>query len=112
QDFCEVEGLDPGFVRDRFRSDPTAQKLLVDLEEGKIDEDEFEPAFGALLGVADSSRLIDRLFAGMQPDTDMLDAVAGFKRAGVRTGLISNSWGKERYDKAAFPELFHGTVIS
>jgi putative hydrolase of the HAD superfamily len=110
--FCETEGLEPDFVRDRFRSDPAAQKLLFELEEGKIEEEEFEPAFAELLGVADSARLIDRLFAGMQPDTAMLAAVAGFKRAGVRTGLISNSWGKERYDKSAFPELFHGTVIS
>jgi epoxide hydrolase-like predicted phosphatase len=110
--FCEAEGLEPGTVRDRFRGDPAAQRLLFDLEEGKIEEAEFEPAFAELLGVADSARLIDRLFAGMRPDEAMLAAVAGFKRAGVRTGLISNSWGKERYDKSAFPELFDGTVIS
>ena len=110
--FCETEGLEPGAVRDRFRGDPTAQKLLFDLEEGKLTEEEFEPLFAELLQVADPANLIDRLFAGMRPDEAMLDAVAGFKRAGVRTGLISNSWGKGRYDRSRFPELFDGTVIS
>src|SRR4051812_26939341 len=110
--FCEAEGLEPGTVRDRFRGDPAAQRLLFDLEEGKLSEAEFEPEFAALLGVADSARLIDRLFAGMRPDEAMLDAVAAAKRAGVRTGLISNSWGKERYDRTRFAELFDGTVIS
>ena len=37
---------------------------------------------------------------------------ACFKRAGVRTGLISNSWGSGRYDRRQFPELFDGVVIS
>src|SRR5205085_7148348 len=34
------------------------------------------------------------------------------KRAGIRTGLISNSWGHGRYDRSGFPELFDGVVIS
>jgi epoxide hydrolase-like predicted phosphatase len=110
--FCEAEGLEPGAVRDRFRRDPEAQRLLFELEEGKLSEGEFEAPFAALLGVDDSAGLIDRLFAGMRPDDAMLEAVAGFKRAGVRTGLISNSWGKGRYDRSRFPELFDGTVIS
>ena len=82
QQFCETEGLEPGAVRDRFRGDPAAQKLLFDLEEGKLTEEEFEPLFAELLQVADPANLIDRLFAGMRPDEAMLDAVArGAKRA-------------------------------
>jgi epoxide hydrolase-like predicted phosphatase len=112
QAFCEAEGLAPGAVRDRFRGDPEAQRLLFDLEEGKLTEEEFEPRFAAVLGVADPLGLIDRLFAGMRADEEMLSAVAAAKRAGVKTGLVSNSWGKGRYDRARFPELFDGTVIS
>ena len=110
--FCRTEGLAPGAVRERFLSDPEAQQLLFDLEEGRLSEEEFEPRFAALLEVADPSGLIDRLFAGMRPDEEMLSAVAAAKRAGVRTGLISNSWGHGRYDRSRFPELFDGTVIS
>jgi epoxide hydrolase-like predicted phosphatase len=112
QAFCAAEGLAPGTVRDRFRGDPDAQRLLFDLEEGKLTEEEFEPRFAELLGVADPLGLIDRLFGGMRPDEEMLAAVATAKRAGVRTGLVSNSWGKGRYDRSRFPELFDGTVIS
>ncbi|HVE69104.1 MAG TPA: HAD family phosphatase [Solirubrobacteraceae bacterium] len=112
QDFCQAEGLAPGAVRDRFRGDPEAQQLLFDLEEGKLTEEEFEPRFAAVLGVDEPAGLIDRLFAGMRADEEMLGAVAAAKRAGVRTGLLSNSWGKGRYDRSRFPELFDGTVIS
>jgi epoxide hydrolase-like predicted phosphatase len=112
QAFCAAEGLAPGTVRDRFRGDPEAQRLLFELEEGKLSEGEFEPLFAAVLGVAEPAGLIDRLFAGMRADEEMLGAVAAAKRAGVRTGLVSNSWGKGRYDRSRFPELFDGTVIS
>jgi putative hydrolase of the HAD superfamily len=112
QAFCESEGLEPDTVRDRFRADPAAQRLLFDLEEGKLSEEEFEPRFAELLEVADHAGLIDRLFSGMSPDDEMLAAVRRAKQAGVRTGLISNSWGRGRYDRTRFPELFDGTVIS
>jgi epoxide hydrolase-like predicted phosphatase len=112
QAFCAAEGLAPGAVRDRFRGDPEAQRLLFDLEEGRLSEEEFEPLFAAVLGVGEPAGLIDRLFAGMRPDEEMLGAVAAAKRAGVRTGLVSNSWGKGRYDRSRFPELFVGIVIS
>ena len=42
----------------------------------------------------------------------MLAAVRQARRAGVRTGLISNSWGTRRYDRALLSELFDGVVIS
>jgi len=112
QAFCEAEGLAPSAVRDRFRGDPEAQRLLFELEEGKLTEDEFEPRFAEVLGVAEAMGLIDRLFAGMRADEEMLAAVAAARRAGVKTGLVSNSWGRGRYDRSRFPELFDGTVIS
>ena len=42
-------------------------ELLRGLETGELDEAEFEPRFGELLGVADSDGLIGRLFAGLGP---------------------------------------------
>jgi len=110
--FCEAEGLSPHAVRDRFREDPAARELLADLECGRITEEEFEPQFAALLEIPDRNGLIDRLFAGMHPDQAMVDAVRAARDAGVRTGLISNSWGRGRYDRSQFPQLFDGTVIS
>ena len=110
--FCQAEGLSPETVRDRFRQDPRARELLGDLETGRLDEAEFERRFAPVLGVEAAEGLIDRLFAGMRPDEEMLEAVRAAKRAGVRTGLVSNSWGRGRYDRSQFPQLFDGTVIS
>ena len=112
REFCVAEGLLPDTVRDRFMKDPMARELLADLETGRLTEEEFESKFAAVLDIERSDGLIDRLFAGMRPDQTMLDAVRAAKRAGVRTGLISNSWGHGRYNRTLFPELFHGVVIS
>jgi putative hydrolase of the HAD superfamily len=111
-EFCRAEGLAPDTVRDRFMTDPEARDLLGHLETGRIDEAEFEPRFAALLGVERAEGLIDRLFAGMVPEPAMLDAVRAARRGGVRTGLLSNSWGQERYDRATLEELFDAVVIS
>ena len=110
--FCEAEGLPPDTVRDRFRSDPEARELLAGLETGALAVAEFEPRFAALLEV-ESERLIERLFGGMEPDEAMLDGVRAARRAGVRTCLLSNSWGDATtYDPALLEELFDAWVIS
>jgi epoxide hydrolase-like predicted phosphatase len=109
--FCEAEGLDPETVRDRFLHDPEARQLLENLELGKLREAEFEPAFAAVLEV-ESERLIDRLFGGMEPEEAMIDGVRAARAAGVRTGMLSNSWGDERYPRKQLEELFDAWVIS
>ena len=42
----------------------------------------------------------------------MHDAVRRARAAGIRTGLISNSWGTSMYDRTLLAELFDGVVIS
>jgi putative hydrolase of the HAD superfamily len=109
--FCEGEGIDSDAIRRSFRQDPDARELLIGLETGSVEETEFEPRFAAMLGVS-ATGLIDRLFAGSSVDQEMVDAVAAARRAGVRTGLISNSWGTRRYDRKLLAALFDGIVIS
>ena len=109
--FCEAEGLAPETVRERFACDPVARGLLEELELGRLSEAEFEDRFAALLST-DPDRLIDRLFAGMRPDEAMLDAVRAAREAGIRTGLLSNSWGAARYDADMLATHFDATVIS
>jgi putative hydrolase of the HAD superfamily len=109
--FCDLEGLEPEAIGRRFREDRSARELLIALETGKLPEEEFEQRFAAILGV-DSPDLIERLMAGSQPDEEMLAAVVRARAAGVRTGLVSNSWGTRRYDRARLAELFDGVVIS
>lgn len=110
--FCEAEGLDPHALALAFRGDPQAQELLFAFEEGRLDEGAFEPRLAALLGIERHEGLIERLFAGSGLDATMVAAVRGARRAGVRTGLISNSWGTGSYPRPLLAELFDGVVIS
>lgn len=112
--FCRREGLDPLSVRDVFRADPEARRSLFALETGDLTEPEFEARFASILGLREDRGpgLIDRLFGGMKEDIAMFDAVRCAKVAGVRTGLLSNSWGVDRYDRSHFPHLFDAIVIS
>jgi epoxide hydrolase-like predicted phosphatase len=109
--FCERAGIEPDAVGQRFRTDPASRELLVGLETGTLSEAEFEPRFAEILGVP-APGLIDGLFAGGTADEAMQSAVARARAAGVRTGLISNSWGTRRYDRALLGRLFDGVVIS
>jgi putative hydrolase of the HAD superfamily len=110
--FAAAEGLDSDHVRGLFRNDRDARRLLIDFETGRVEEEEFEPRLARLLGVAEHAGLIDRMFAGSQADPVMLAAVRAAHDAGVRTGLISNSWGTRRYPRDLLGELFDGVVIS
>jgi len=109
--FCELEELEPDEIMRRFREDDECRRLVIGLETGAISEEEFEPQFASLLGVG-APQLLDRLFARYSPDDEMLGAVLRARQAGVRTGLISNSWGTRRYDRARLGEMFDGVVIS
>ncbi len=109
--FCELEGLAPDAVGTIFREDATCRDLLIAFETGAVPEEEFEVQFAPHLGV-DAAGLIDRLFAGSRPDELMLEAVRRARAGGVRTGLVSNSWGTRRYPREVLAELFDGVVIS
>jgi putative hydrolase of the HAD superfamily len=109
--YCLRTEIDPQTLVGRFKSDPEFRELLIALEKGELDEATFEPRFAALLGV-EPDGLIDGLFAGVGPDTAMIDAVRRAREAGVRTALVSNSWGTHRYPHELFAELFDGVVIS
>jgi epoxide hydrolase-like predicted phosphatase len=109
--FCIESEIDPKTLLGRFRTDPAARDLLIALETGELEEQAFESQFAALLKV-EPDGLIDGLFAGVAPDTDMLEAVRIAHDGGVRTGLVSNSWGVHRYPHDLFSQIFHGVVIS
>ncbi len=110
--FCLDEGLDPDAFLDLFRSDPAARADLRKVETGQIEEEDFARRIGERLGVERTDGLIDRLFARITPDGEMVAAVKRARSAGVKTGLLSNSMGSGRYDRESFPDLFDGVVIS
>jgi epoxide hydrolase-like predicted phosphatase len=109
--FCEAQGLEPEALRQAFRHDASARGLLIELEEGRIEESAFEPELAKLLGCSEVG-LIDGLFAGSGLDQPMVEAVRRAHGAGIATGLVSNSWGTRRYPRELLGELFDAIVIS
>lgn len=87
------------------------------IETGLITGDEFAVGLAAAMtersGIdVPHERLIERLFAKVELEERMLLAVERVRAAGVATGLLSNSWGREGYPRARFPVLFDAVVIS
>jgi epoxide hydrolase-like predicted phosphatase len=111
-EFCRREGIEQGMVRRLFKQEPEALADLRLLETGEIEPAEFERRFGPRLGVAEIEGLIERMFAAVEPDEDVIAAVRSARDAGVRTGLISNSWGTSIYDPDALEGMFDEIVIS
>ncbi len=55
--------------------------------------------------------MLSRMFAGFPPEASMVDIVRAARTAGVRTGLLSNSWGLD-YPREGWDTLFDTVVIS
>ncbi|GAA0671729.1 HAD-IA family hydrolase [Kitasatospora atroaurantiaca] len=86
------------------------------LETGAMAVAEFEGLMAAELVTYDGSPvaangLLARLFAGMDPEPRMLALVRDVRALGLRTVLLSNSWGNT-YPRALLAELFDAVVIS
>lgn len=94
----------------------SVRNIAHDLETGRLAPEEFERLFAAQLSRADGTTpeaegLLARMFAGFRADTGMAGVVRRARQAGVRTGLLSNSWGFD-YPRDGWAELFDATVIS
>ncbi|HSJ17029.1 MAG TPA: HAD family phosphatase [Solirubrobacterales bacterium] len=111
-EFCRAEGIEPGSVRNVFKHEPEALADLRLLETGELEPEEFERRFAPRLRIARSEGLIERMFAAVRPEERLIRAVGAARKAGVRTGLISNSWGTAIYDPDALDGLFDVTIIS
>jgi len=112
--FCAREGLDPGaFARD-IRDDPEGKAAVEAVEAGKISQREYEMTIGRLLGV-DGRGLLARALGGLRPRPEVLDLIQRARAAGIRVGLLSNSWGDGEYDPYEGYDLdamFDAVVIS
>ncbi len=86
------------------------------LERGELDRSEFERELAAELtrrGVrVEAEGLLDRMLSGLEePEPRMHALVRAARRAGLRTALLSNSWGNT-YDRTGWDEMFEVVVIS
>jgi putative hydrolase of the HAD superfamily len=87
------------------------------LERGESTDAEFERLLAAELTHLDgrpvaAEGLLARMFAASALEAAMLDVIRSLRQAGLRTALLSNSWGADDYPRHLFPELFDVVVIS
>ena len=108
--FAHAEGVPPETFAALF-ADDGARAEIHGLETGRLSEPEFDRRFAARLGV-DPERLLDRLFAGLEPEPAMIEAVRSARAAGATTGVVSNSWGMRIYERVSLDGLFDTVVIS
>ena len=90
--------------------------LVVDFETGRIAEPDFATALAKRLHALSgrevaSEGLVERLFP-VRLEEDMFAAVAAARSVGLRTGLVSNSWGSAIYPRARLQTAFDAVVIS
>jgi epoxide hydrolase-like predicted phosphatase len=86
------------------------------LERGELEMSQFEAGLAARLTARDGAPieaegLLGRMFAGFKVQPVMLDALRHSRAAGVKTALLSNSWGMD-YPRDGWDELFDVVVIS
>jgi epoxide hydrolase-like predicted phosphatase len=117
--FCIREGVDPeqfkAVVAEAYGADGRGG-VMARVERGEIEADEFEGWLATTLSVGlekplDPQGIRDRMNEGIEPDERMAGAVLRLRSGGVRTGLVSNSWGGP-YERERFDELFDAVVIS
>jgi putative hydrolase of the HAD superfamily len=87
------------------------------LERGECTPKEFEELLAMRIVCRDGSQvspngLLGRMFAGTTYCDPMHAALLSIRGAGLRTGLLSNSWGMDDYPRHLFPSLFDAVVIS
>jgi putative hydrolase of the HAD superfamily len=90
--------------------------IAYDLETGRLSPADFEARLARELVHIDGSPVepagvLTRMFAGFRPEPSMVDTVRALHAGGVRTALVSNSWGFD-YPREGFGELFDAVVIS
>lgn len=105
------------WVRQAYGPDE-AESPIHALERGEISDAEFEEVLAAALvsvdgGPVPAPGLLSRMFAGSTMQAEMLDLIRELRQSGLRTGLLSNSWGSRYgYPRDVLDELFDDAVIS
>ncbi len=87
------------------------------LERGECSGAEFEQVLAAQLfrldgGAVAAEGLLQRMFAASARVPAMYEMIRALRGVGLRTALLSNSWGCDEYPRADFPDLFDTVVIS
>lgn len=125
--FCLATGVSPERIRQvlapAYRADPeegphaeAPDDLVAALETGRMSVEQFNDRLAAVLSEGleqpvDGLDLAARLFSGAAPDHRMIEAVEVARSHGLKTALVSNTWGL-RDPSPWDDELFDAVVLS
>jgi epoxide hydrolase-like predicted phosphatase len=117
-EFVRSEDVDGEHLHSVLFAEYGEGTLVHGVETGAVTMEEFERELAARLRTKTGSNvaadgLVKRMFAGARADGRMLAAVKAARDAGLKTGLLSNSWGnRDSYEFEHFDTLFDAVVIS
>jgi putative hydrolase of the HAD superfamily len=115
-DYASYAAVMRTWVNDAYQAGGAVNPIHA-LERGECTDAEFEQLLAAQIICRDgqpvvAAGLLDRMFAATELSDPMHDLVRAVRAAGLRTGLLSNSWGVGAYPSHLFPGLFDAVVIS
>jgi epoxide hydrolase-like predicted phosphatase len=121
--WCEADGIDYAHYRDvigamlgpEYEAEATVNPIHA-LERGEMTVPHFETELARRLrtesgGAVNAPGLLQRMFARFQSAPDMSGLVRRARAAGLRTALLSNSWGNS-YPRDGWDDMFDAVVIS
>ncbi|MFF2850550.1 HAD-IA family hydrolase [Streptomyces sp. NPDC058001] len=95
--FEKSEGLAPGTYFAALGRHPEGIRVYADLEVGRATQDDWNRVIGGILGI-DPTDLMRRALANLRPEPVIVDAARRARDAGIRTALLSNSFGLEPFN--------------
>ncbi len=118
--FCQREGVDPLRLAELVRASYPAsnpESIVIQVEAGRMLPEEFERRLSILLSEGlhrpvSPRGLLGRLVEDLELDDRMVAAARSARGQGVRTALLSNSWGLSHYPHDLLEELFEAVVLS
>jgi putative hydrolase of the HAD superfamily len=116
--FVRSEGVDGEHLQRVLFADYGEGTLVHGIETGRVSMEEFERELATKIRTTsgdpvEADGLVARMFAGAGADTRMINAVRKARESGLRTALLSNSWGnRDSYRFDHFDTLFDAVVIS
>jgi len=110
QEFCRSLDLHEDAVFRLLTDESEHLPLFHAYERGELTAEEFLPQFASALGITTDE--LDRMLADLRPDERMFQAIGEARRQGIKTSLVSNSWGTALYPRDLLAEAFDDVVIS
>ncbi|MFJ4598130.1 MULTISPECIES: HAD family hydrolase [unclassified Kitasatospora] len=112
--WCAREGLPADTWRSTLEDDPAGRALYVELELGRMSQEEWNRGTAAIMGV-EPDNLMGRAHAEVRAVPAMAELARAARDAGIVVALLSNSYGLAPYNpyvETGVWDLFDVRVIS